>query len=163
MQHRNLFIARRVYRCDLLPDSCSSPDLTAPPIAPQYLPTKSVPRLRDRARIIVQLVQTQTGSAIWPETYDRAVDDLFALQSQLATDVAGAGDEQVAHARQHLAARRERNLMGTMLRDHHHRSTRYRSLWIEAKNDLRVREGVRSGVYDGVRENLPEDAREIEA
>lgn len=52
----------------------------------------SVRRLTDRVRISVQLVQTTTGNAIWSETYDRAVDDLFALQSQLATDVAGALD-----------------------------------------------------------------------
>ena len=44
--------------------------------------------------------------------------------------------EQIALARQHLKQRREHNFMGAMLRDHHHRSTRYLSLWIEAKNKL---------------------------
>jgi glycosyltransferase involved in cell wall biosynthesis len=44
--------------------------------------------------------------------------------------------EKIALARQHLSERRGRNFMGSMLRDHHHRSTRYLSLWIEAKNKL---------------------------
>lgn len=47
--------------------------------------------------------------------------------------------EQIALARQHLKQRREHNFMGAMLRDHHHRSTRYLSLWIEAKNKLAAR------------------------
>ena len=44
--------------------------------------------------------------------------------------------EEIALARQHLDERRGRNFTGAMLRDHHHRSTRYMSLWIEAKNKL---------------------------
>ena len=52
----------------------------------------SVRRLPDRVRVSVQLVEATTGNAIWSETYDRPVDDLFDLQSQLATDVAGALD-----------------------------------------------------------------------
>jgi glycosyltransferase involved in cell wall biosynthesis len=44
--------------------------------------------------------------------------------------------EEIALGRQHLNERRGRNFTGAMLRDHHHRSTRYLSLWIEAKNRL---------------------------
>ena len=44
--------------------------------------------------------------------------------------------ERIALARKDLALRRKRNFTGAMLRDHHHRSTRYLSLWIEAKNKL---------------------------
>lgn len=42
----------------------------------------------------------------------------------------------VHRAQTHLGARRDRNFVGAMLRDHHHKSTRYLSLWIEAKNKL---------------------------
>ncbi len=44
--------------------------------------------------------------------------------------------EEIARARQDLHERRAQNFTGAMLRDHHHRSTRYLSLWIEAKNKL---------------------------
>jgi glycosyltransferase involved in cell wall biosynthesis len=44
--------------------------------------------------------------------------------------------ERFAVARETLIERRDANFVGAMLRDHHHRSTRYLSLWIEAKNRL---------------------------
>ncbi len=48
--------------------------------------------------------------------------------------------EAVHRAREHLQARRDQNFVGAMLRDHHHKSTRYLSLWIEAKNKLAEQE-----------------------
>jgi hypothetical protein len=47
--------------------------------------------------------------------------------------------EQIGLALEQIHSRRERNFTGSMLRDHHHRSTRYLSLWIEAKNALAAR------------------------
>jgi hypothetical protein len=44
--------------------------------------------------------------------------------------------DQIEQARVCLAQRRLANFTGAMLRDHHHRSTRYLSLWIEAKSRL---------------------------
>ena len=47
---------------------------------------------------------------------------------------------RIESARDDLTANRDNNFTGSMLRDHHHRSTRYLSLWIEAKNKLAARE-----------------------
>ena len=47
--------------------------------------------------------------------------------------------EQIDFARRKLDQRRAHNFTGAMLRDHHHRSTRYLSLWIEAKGQLATR------------------------
>jgi hypothetical protein len=47
--------------------------------------------------------------------------------------------EQIGLALDQIHSRRERNFTGSMLRDQHHRSTRYLSLWIEAKNALAAR------------------------
>jgi hypothetical protein len=44
--------------------------------------------------------------------------------------------DRFALARERLTEGRDQNFIGAMLRDHHHRSTRYLSLWIEAKNRL---------------------------
>jgi eukaryotic-like serine/threonine-protein kinase len=38
----------------------------------------------DRVRINAQLIDTQTDSQIWAEQYDRKLEDIFALQSELA-------------------------------------------------------------------------------
>jgi O-antigen biosynthesis protein len=44
--------------------------------------------------------------------------------------------DQVFLAREQIHPRRERNFVGSILRDHHHRSTRYLSKWIEAKDEI---------------------------
>jgi eukaryotic-like serine/threonine-protein kinase len=42
----------------------------------------------DRVRINAQLVDTQTDTQIWAEEYDRKLEDIFALQSELAQTIA---------------------------------------------------------------------------
>jgi len=43
----------------------------------------------DRVRINAQLIDTQTDTQIWAEQYDRKLEDIFALQSELAQTIAG--------------------------------------------------------------------------
>jgi len=42
----------------------------------------------DRVRINAQLIDTQTDAQIWSEQYDRKLEDIFALQSELAQTIA---------------------------------------------------------------------------
>ncbi len=42
----------------------------------------------DRVRINAQLIDTQTDSQIWAEQYDRKLEDIFALQSEIAQTIA---------------------------------------------------------------------------
>jgi TolB-like protein len=42
----------------------------------------------DRVRINAQLIDTQTDTQIWAEQYDRKLEDIFALQSELAQTIA---------------------------------------------------------------------------
>ena len=42
----------------------------------------------DRVRINAQLIDTKTDAQIWAEQYDRKVQDIFALQSELAQTIA---------------------------------------------------------------------------
>jgi tetratricopeptide (TPR) repeat protein len=42
----------------------------------------------DRVRINAQLIDTQTDSQTWAEQYDRKLEDIFALQSELAQTIA---------------------------------------------------------------------------
>jgi serine/threonine protein kinase/Flp pilus assembly protein TadD len=43
----------------------------------------------DRVRINAQLIDTQTDTQIWANQYDRKLEDIFALQSELAQTIAG--------------------------------------------------------------------------
>jgi TolB-like protein len=50
----------------------------------------SVRRSGDRARITAQLVRVADGFHLWSDTYDRTLDDSFAVQHEIAEKVAGA-------------------------------------------------------------------------
>lgn len=49
----------------------------------------SVRRDGSKARITAQLIRTRDGIHLWSETYDRTVDDSFAVQLDIAEQVAG--------------------------------------------------------------------------
>jgi adenylate cyclase len=55
-----------------------------------YILTGSVRRSANHVRISVQLVDAETGGSLWAERYDRDLDDIFALQDEIADQVAGA-------------------------------------------------------------------------
>ena len=47
----------------------------------------SVRNSGDRVRITAQLIQTEDGYHLWSETYDRTLDDVFAIQDEIAAEV----------------------------------------------------------------------------
>ncbi|PYQ47121.1 MAG: protein kinase, partial [Acidobacteria bacterium] len=55
-----------------------------------YIVEGSVRRAGNRVRVAAQLVRATDGTQVWAETYDRTVDDILAMQSELARDVANA-------------------------------------------------------------------------
>jgi len=48
----------------------------------------SVRRAGNRVRVVVQLVEASTDRSLWAETYDRQLDDIFAIQSDIALSIA---------------------------------------------------------------------------
>jgi len=44
----------------------------------------------EQVRIVASLIKAADGSALWSHTYDRELKDVFAVQSDIATSVAGA-------------------------------------------------------------------------
>ncbi|MEJ2515341.1 MAG: tetratricopeptide repeat protein [Gammaproteobacteria bacterium] len=50
----------------------------------------SVRKHEDQLRIAVKLVQVDADSPVWSSTYDRKLDDVFAIQRDIATHVVGA-------------------------------------------------------------------------
>jgi adenylate cyclase len=59
----------------------------------------SVRRDGDRLRIGVQLVRAADGFHLWSQTYDRHLDDVFAIQADIAENIARALDVVLDHER----------------------------------------------------------------
>ena len=52
-----------------------------------YILEGSVRKLGDRVRVNVQLIDAQSDFQVWAEHYDRKIDDLFSLQSELSQTI----------------------------------------------------------------------------
>jgi adenylate cyclase len=58
----------------------------------------SVRRDGERLRITVQVIETRDGFHLWSRNFDRRVEDLFAVQSEISADVAAALDLRLTAA-----------------------------------------------------------------
>jgi serine/threonine-protein kinase len=56
----------------------------------------TVQRIGQRIRVTAQLVDAVTGYGLWSERYDRQIEDIFAVQDEIARAVAGALEVQLA-------------------------------------------------------------------
>ena len=56
----------------------------------RYVLEGSVRKLGNRVRITAQLIDATSAAHVWAERYDRALDDIFALQDELTLSVIGA-------------------------------------------------------------------------
>ncbi len=61
-----------------------------------YVLEGSVRRADDRVRITAQLVETAKGYHLWSERYDRDLQDIFALQDEVAREIVGALEVQLS-------------------------------------------------------------------
>jgi len=52
----------------------------------------SVQKSGERVRITAQLIRAEDGFHVWSQNYDRTLEDIFAIQDEIAEDVAGALD-----------------------------------------------------------------------
>ena len=58
----------------------------------------------DRVRITAQLVEGRTGIHLWAERFDSRLDDIFALQSEIASKVAGALSSRLGVTKEKILA-----------------------------------------------------------
>jgi serine/threonine protein kinase/Flp pilus assembly protein TadD len=54
-----------------------------------YVLDASLRRAGNRLRINAQLVETRAGHSVWAERYDRHLEDVFAIQDEIAQNIAG--------------------------------------------------------------------------
>ncbi len=50
----------------------------------------SVQKANDRVRVTAQLIRANDGFHVWSQSYTRPLEDIFAIQDEIATDVAAA-------------------------------------------------------------------------
>ncbi len=55
-----------------------------------YVLDGSLRRSGNRLRITAQLAETRTGRSVWAERYDRQLEDVFAIQDEIAQNIARA-------------------------------------------------------------------------
>lgn len=64
---------------------------TLPQIAEEldvrYLVEGSVRRAANQVRVTIQLIDSKTGGHLWAENYDRTLDDIFAIQAEIAKEI----------------------------------------------------------------------------
>ena len=63
-------------------------------------------------RITAQLIDTATGAHIWADRFDGALDDIFELQDQVASNVAGAIEPKLVLAETERAIRKPTESLG---------------------------------------------------
>ena len=54
----------------------------------RYLVEGSVRRYDNEIRVTAQLIDSQTGGHVWANEYDRQLDDIFSIQSEIALSIA---------------------------------------------------------------------------
>ena len=86
-QAHNLRVISRTSAFLMRDESLDVPEIAAR-LGVDYVLEGSVRRSGERVRITAQLIDAATNAHIWSRTYDRGVDDLFAVQDEIATSVA---------------------------------------------------------------------------
>jgi adenylate cyclase len=72
----------------------------------RYVLEGSVRKAANRVRITGQLIDTATGAHIWADRFDGALDDIFDLQDQVASSVAGAIEPKLRQSEIDRASRK---------------------------------------------------------
>jgi TolB-like protein len=72
----------------------------------RYVLEGSVRKAGNRVRMTGQLIDTATGAHIWADRFDGALDDIFELQDQVASNVAGAIEPKLRQSEIERANRR---------------------------------------------------------
>ena len=64
----------------------------------RYLLQGSLRKEGGRVRVSAQMIEAETGGHLWTERFDRALDDIFVLQDEIALNVVGAIEPSLRRA-----------------------------------------------------------------
>jgi len=71
-----------------------------------YVLEGSVRRAGNKVRVTGQLIRAATDEHVWAKSYDRDLNDIFAIQSELATEIAGSLQSALSPQEKSLIDRR---------------------------------------------------------
>lgn len=85
-----------------------SPDVrvVARDLGVRYVLEGSVRRAGNRIRVTAQFIDAQTGAHLWAERYDRELEDIFAVQDEVAQGIVGALQSRLLLAEARFASRK---------------------------------------------------------
>jgi non-specific serine/threonine protein kinase len=69
-------------------DNPVTPGLVAQQLNARYALTGSLRRAGNRIRVTAQLIETRSGHSLWAERFDRTMEDVFAIQDEIARSIA---------------------------------------------------------------------------
>lgn len=96
----------------------------------------SVRRFADRLRVVAQLIETATGQVRWSQTYERSIEDVFAIQDEIAIAIARALEAQLSPGDQSRRGKTEGassvNAYNLYLRGRHYSNRRSQSGLLKA-------------------------------
>jgi adenylate cyclase len=73
----------------------------------RYVVEGSVRRAGERIRISAQLIDAVTGAHVWADTYDRDLQDVFAVQDEITQTLVASINPELARAEMERAAHKE--------------------------------------------------------
>jgi len=72
----------------------------------RYILEGSLRKAGNRIRLTAQLIEAASGTHVWAERYDRALDDIFAVQDEITLSVVGAIEPSLRKAEVERAKRK---------------------------------------------------------
>jgi TolB-like protein/class 3 adenylate cyclase/Tfp pilus assembly protein PilF len=69
----------------------------------------AVQKTADQVRVNVQLIKAENDAHLWAETYDRKLNDIFSVESEIATRIAGRLQAKLTGAEKHALSLRPTN------------------------------------------------------
>jgi TolB-like protein len=72
-----------------------------------YVVEGSIRRAGDRIRLTAQLIDAATGTHLWAERYDRALEDVFAVQEEVAQSITATVAQRIIEDSDVVARRRQ--------------------------------------------------------
>jgi adenylate cyclase len=103
----------------------------------RYVLEGSVRRSDGRIRVLARLIDAETGNHIWAERYDRALEDVFAVQDDIADAASHAIAPAISHAERQRAVRKSPEHLDTW-------EAYQRALWHLAKGSALGAEQARN-------------------
>ena len=103
-------------------------------------------------RVTAQLIDAETGNHIWAERYDRALEDVFAVQDEITSAVVTAIQPAVADAELRRALRKPPESLGAW-------EAYQRGLWHVGQASSRTITSGRSNSFSGRSRSMPTSRR----